>query len=335
MKQETPQETQEEPQRERRRRGLWEWTRFGEKGLWDWLQLLIIPVMLAIGGLLFNWAQETRQQEAEERRAQSQREIEDQRAQDTALQSYLDQMSQLLVEEGLRKSEPGDEVRSAARARTLAVLEGLDAQRKGRVVRFLYESGLVIKGNCTFPQIEAGESPEEAAAKIKRAFREPHFYSSGPLCLSGGIINLDGADLSGGIDLTDVRTLSEADFSGADLSGVDVSDRASPGANLDDVVMEDTKLHGANLRGAYMRRATMSSAELADTDLSGSHLSEADLRFADLSGAILSDADLSDANLEYANLSGANLSGAIVTEEQLDTAASLKDATMPDGSKHD
>jgi hypothetical protein len=76
-------------------------------------------------------------QEAQEQRALA---VENQRAQDAALQAYLDQMSQLLLDEGrpLRQPKEGDEVRTLARARTLTVLPRLDGERKASVVRFLY-----------------------------------------------------------------------------------------------------------------------------------------------------------------------------------------------------
>src|SRR5215207_7084285 len=83
VEQEPPQPPpKEEPQKKSRRRELWKWTKFGEKSGWDWMELLIIPLVLALGGLLFSLAQDTRQQEIEERRAQAQRAAEEQRAQD-------------------------------------------------------------------------------------------------------------------------------------------------------------------------------------------------------------------------------------------------------------
>jgi hypothetical protein len=108
------------------------WTGFGDKTLWDWFQLLIIPLVLAIGGFWFATVQDNRQQE-----------LEDQRAQDTALQAYLDQMSELLISGDLRGSEEGDEVRTLARARTLTILERVEADRKAQVLRFLFEANLV------------------------------------------------------------------------------------------------------------------------------------------------------------------------------------------------
>src|SRR5215207_3399094 len=56
------------------------------KTLWDWLDLLIVPAVLAIGGYLFNNSQNQRTRRATE-----------QRAQNDALQAYLDHMSEMLI----------------------------------------------------------------------------------------------------------------------------------------------------------------------------------------------------------------------------------------------
>ena len=96
--------------------------------LWEWVKLLMVPAVIAAGGIWFN-------------RQQRQRELEiaEQRAQDEALQEYLEQMSQMLTdkERPLRRAQPGDDLSTVARARTLTVLTRLDDDRKGTVVRFL------------------------------------------------------------------------------------------------------------------------------------------------------------------------------------------------------
>jgi len=102
------------------------------KTLWDWMDLLIIPVVLALGAIWFNW---------QERRAEEQ--IASDQSCETALQAYLDTMTELLLDKGLRESNPDDEIRSVARARTLTVLRKLDGERKGILLRFLHESGLI------------------------------------------------------------------------------------------------------------------------------------------------------------------------------------------------
>ncbi len=102
--------------------------------LWDWLDLLIVPAVLAIGGYLFTRSENRATRVAAE-----------QRAQDEALQAYLDGMSQLVTDKdrSLHRSPRSDHLRTVARARTLTVLSRLDGDRKARVVQFLYESVLI------------------------------------------------------------------------------------------------------------------------------------------------------------------------------------------------
>lgn len=119
------------------------------------------------------------------------------------------------------------------------------------------------------------------------------------------------------------------DLSGADLSGVDLSNPTLYGANLSGANLREAKLSGAKLSYASLRGADLSFADLSFANLSGVDLTNANLR-----GAILRLADLSYATLSGADLHFANLSGATVMQGVLDTAASLQDATMPDGSKH-
>jgi hypothetical protein len=86
----------------------WTLREFGGKPVWDWLHLLsalAVPVVLAVVGFWFTAQQENRQQEIENQRAQAERELAEQRAQDEALQAYLDQMSTLILNRNLLESE--------------------------------------------------------------------------------------------------------------------------------------------------------------------------------------------------------------------------------------
>src|SRR5215208_531175 len=120
----------------------------------DWLQLLIVPLALVLIGFLFTMQQDARQQRTEDQRAQAERRLAEQSAQDEALQAYLDQLSYLLLEKDLRKSDEGSEVRTLARARTATVIQRLDAEGNRNVIRFLEEAGLAC-GEST-PGLLAG-----------------------------------------------------------------------------------------------------------------------------------------------------------------------------------
>ncbi len=273
MKQETPQQPQEESQREPRRRGLWAWTRFGEKDLWDWLQLLIIPIVLAVGGFLFSWVQDARQQEVEERRAKAQLEAEEQRAQNVALQSYLEEMGSLLLDEDLRDSSREDEVREVADVRTLAVLDQVGPSHKQNVVRFLYQARLIHETSPPGPTL----------------------------------VRLAGANLRDA-DLSQLRLgpgeegppLPSSDFALSDLSGANLS-RASLGGAI---------LVGADLSNADMSNTYLADAVFRQNDPGGlpQPSADANLNNADLSGANLNGADVSQEQLDAARtLEGATL----------------------------
>ncbi len=258
--------------------------------LWEWMKLLIVPAVIAAGGLWFNGQQRERE-----------REITEQRSQDEALQAYLEGMSQLLTDDKrpLRRAQPGDDLSTVARARTLTVLPRLDGDRKASVVQFLYESGLIARVHP--------------------------------------ILDLSGADLSGanlrGADLIEAN-LIKANLRGADLIGANLIEANLLYANLSgaDLSMMSNLLY-AKLIGADLSRANLSYANLSFATITEPPYEEmtdmaitADLREANLRGTFLNRADLR----------GANLHGATGwTEEQLAEAKSLERAIMPNGQEYE
>ena len=90
--------------------------------LWDWLKLLVVPAVIAGGGLWFNRQQRERELEIARKQREQELELAQRRTQDEALQVYLDQMSDMLIpktdQPSLYKAKPGDSLSSVARART-------------------------------------------------------------------------------------------------------------------------------------------------------------------------------------------------------------------------
>ncbi|HEY9659000.1 MAG TPA: hypothetical protein V6C65_11150, partial [Allocoleopsis sp.] len=113
---------------------LWKRPSLRNKTLWHWLELLIIPVVLAVGAALIQWQSGVRQEAV----------ATDRNRQET-LATYLEQMTALLIDRELRTSKPDSDVRAIARARTLTVLRELDSERKGQLILFLAEAGLIAK----------------------------------------------------------------------------------------------------------------------------------------------------------------------------------------------
>jgi Pentapeptide repeats (8 copies) len=209
----------------------WPESGFEGKTIWDWLGLLIIPIVLGVGALLFNRS---------ERRTELK--VADDRQKEQALQSYIDKMTELMIDDRLLEYRDylGEPVVKVAQIRTVTTLRALDIDRKNILLQFLFDSGLadfILVG-----------------ASLKQA-------------------NLSGADLSGA-NLSGAN-LNEANLNGANLKGANLS-----GANLSGAWLMQANLSGANLIGAGLSGARLMEANLRLTNLSGANLSGADLTSA-------------------------------------------------------
>jgi uncharacterized protein YjbI with pentapeptide repeats len=311
--------------------------------LWQWLDLLIIPAVLAVGGYLFT--------RSENRAA---RFVAQQRAQDEALQAYLDQMSQMLSDRDrpLRRARPGDDLSTVARAQTLTVLLKLDGARKGSLLRFLYESGLLNKDSPVFELHGADLSGADLSrTALGDATLPPSLFSPDPTPHRGttfAMLDLSGANLSGAnlnhanLSRTILRAanLTRAHLNDATLDQTWLDEADLSYANLNYAKLRAASLRGVSLFGAHLDLANLRGAQLPETNLDTVSLIGADLSGAVLSGANLTHANLYRTNLSGANLSGANLSGVILQgPDPIDDAAiqaqfertNLTGAIMPDG----
>jgi uncharacterized protein YjbI with pentapeptide repeats len=301
---------QKKANRRQKYRGLVKWTGFPGKTLWDWLQLLsalAIPVVIAAGTLWFTAQQSQASTQASDKQHQTDLQVANDQQQETALQTYLDRMSDLLLNSKLGESQPGDEVRNIAQSRTLTVLPQLNGTRKGELVHFLKEAGLIEVKN-TIVNLSGADLSRADLSEINlngANLREANLNR----------INLKEADLSEAN--LNAAILSAADLSGATLSGATLSEADLSAADLSRTDLSEANLNGANLNGANLSLAVLSGATLNRDHLSGTtlnrdHLSEAILNRDHLSGAILSRDHLSGiylisidlkTNLSYANLS--------------------------------
>jgi uncharacterized protein YjbI with pentapeptide repeats len=310
------------------------------RGLWDWTELLLVPAVLALGAWWLNRSAGQREAEARVRQSEDQREIEALRAKsqrelereteaqraerqwklelvrsrEAALQAYFDQLAEL-IKDARGDPVPESSQQALARARTLTVLHQLDRERKGLLLRFLYESGLI--GRREAVENPPGEPEPPTGVETERA-----------------TVQLSGADLSGAV-------LTGANLDGAELAGTNLRMAQLDEASLNRTKLNRAKMDGANLREAELSQATLVGSSLTDAFLVGVKLTDANLTNADLTKAILSKArldgaDLSKANLSEADLGGADLSkaileGATMTPEQLGRASSLTGIILTGG----
>ena len=304
--------------------GIWagyryapDWTGFGEyqtpsepdveraRRLWDWLELLIVPFVLALGVWWLDRRQKKMEREFEQARLEKDREIAREKRQDATLEAYFDRMAALLLEEGLRDSEAGDEVRKIARTRTLAVVRRLDGKRKAEVVRFLHEAELI---QVDSPIVSLRGADLSGAGLYKADLRGTNLRGAGLWEANLGWALLRGADLSG-------ANLRGADLSESDLGRANLREAFLGGADLQGADLQGADLQGVNLVGAFLREANLFEADLREADLR-----EADLQWA----RHLGEADFEDAQLEWAKVlvrdvkrlkrAGASLEGAEVVD---------------------
>jgi len=137
------------------------WVGFSDKTLWNWLQLLgvlAIPLVLVLGTLWLGTQQSQmndallkNQHDTALAMSQQQRDTEQAIAEDqqreATLNTYFDRMSALLLDTHWKDPQAGAGLRALARARTLTALRSLDPFRKGNLVQFLHEAGLINKVN--------------------------------------------------------------------------------------------------------------------------------------------------------------------------------------------
>ncbi len=204
------------------------------KTVWDWLGLLAALAIPVVVGLGATWFTTQQAKVSDTKNTDNQRE--------TALQAYIDKISELLLTHQLRESKEDEEIRKIARVRTITILFQLDARRIGYVFAFLREAGLM------------SNKPNSSIVSLSQADLRKINWSQADIreaSLSGA--NLNGAKLSGAYLIE--ADLSRAYLNRASLSGADLSE-----ANLSE----------ANLEGADLTRATVTQEQLAKaTSLQG------------------------------------------------------------------
>jgi hypothetical protein len=343
-------------------------TGFEDKTRWDRLNLfgtVAIPIVVVLATIMFGLLQihlADLQHASDQQIAQKQHDSDQQIALEqqhaAILQTYIDNIQDLLLNHNLLKSSSFDnknpyyDIAVLARARTLTALHGLYPDRKGNLLTFLYEARLIGFTELNFVYLinifKLGESnPSSASFSIFKYLENPSTCSwrSGCVNESNPIFYLNEADFSN-VNLQGLQgySLWGVDLSGANLSGALLNDIGFVGANLSSTNLDGTKLGnalfiGANLSFASLTGADLSSAFFNNADLRYAIFSNAKLNYANLKGAYLRNADFSGADLSGTDLSGADLSdanlrGAVVTNKQLALVKSLNGTIMPDGSKH-
>ena len=236
----------------------WKWTGVPKRTFWNWLDLLIVPIVLAVGGYLFTRSEN-----------RTSRVIEMARRQEDIVQAYVDKMLELVSDKQLlQQAHWSNDVMSTARVRTSSALRRLDKAYMRGVLEFLHSAQLINRNERL---VDVGLDGTDIGFQAR-------------------IVGLSGVDVRG----ADLRyiTLTEAALAGAILEKVNLSD-----AWLDGIDLGGTYLSGADLRGANLRGASLVNAHLQRKDelgLRGADLTGADLSGANLHGARITKEQLED-----------------------------------------
>ena len=252
--------------------------RAAKKSGWDQASVIVqavggLAIFVSLAGLFIGVRQFNEQQQTNAANLVNQQH-------QTTLNTYLDDMSDLVLNHMLATSGPNSAITAIAIARTATALRNLDGPSKGILVRFLWEAGLIL-----------GPNP---------------------------ILDLYEVDLDGAV-LQDAN-LYQVYLSSLNLTGANFNDARLEGAYLNGSVLIQSSLQYADLAcrsqnvctelsGAYLMRA-----DLTHADLTGANLTGADLDGANLTGAILTGADLHNAVYNTRPLKATNAQGEPVVD---------------------
>jgi uncharacterized protein YjbI with pentapeptide repeats len=260
-----------------------------DKTLWDWLELLVVPLVLAIGGFWFSSQQNQISFQASQRQHETDIQIATDQQRETTLETYLDDMATLLLNSNLRDSHPTDEVRIVARARTLSALSRLDPVRKVHVLRFLTEAGLL--------SIVGLDDADLSYVRLVNA-------------LPGIVHNVTIQYASLTHAYLENYQMNHIELNYSDLSYSTFTHFTVVASHLKHVNLRHSKLDTANFSNC-----SFTQADLSDAILSNVNFENTDLSQANFNGAVLSDVDFRGAIITSEQLTHAkSLSGVIMPD---------------------
>ena len=235
-----------------------------------------------------------------------------QQAQSESLRAYLDQMSNLVVDQRLREEPLDSHTHRIAQARTLVMLSSLDKDRKRDPLYLVYELGLI---NKDYPDLSLRKADLSEITLREASLREADFRRA----------DLKDSDLKG-------SDLSDTDLRGADLSDSDLSNTSLAGANL----LPYDEQRPAKLNAAHLANGVdPTDIDLNDDRVIRTKLSGANLRGVDLCGAFLAGVvgfSNEELELQASSLQGATMPNGQKYEEWLKSKGSEEDGENSDPS---
>jgi hypothetical protein len=266
----------------------WEWTGFLGKTLWDWMKLLLVPIILALGGLLFTQMDRlnsTRTQELDRERLQVDRKQAQQDREQAQQELELNRRGQITERFTRAIDQLGATYDAGYRTFEIRLggiyaLEQIARDSEEDYWPIMEVLTAYVRQHAPWIPVEAqqGEEASREATETTKVLppdpdiqaitdvlrrRNRYFGHGEPEPLDLTLANLSGANLSG-------ANLSEANLSEANLSE----------ANLSEANLKGADLKGADLKGADLQEAILQGANVTDEQLAATR---------SLQGAIMPD----------------------------------------------
>ncbi|CAF1185632.1 unnamed protein product [Adineta steineri] len=185
--------------------------------------------------------------------------------QDTVLNAYLEKVSQLLLSQQFNLSS--NTLKSIIRPKTLTTIRQLDATRKTLLVKFLYESSLLMRHETVDSRCKSSDKQD---------------------------VDLQDANLNGIIMGSQNIETERVNLFRISLSKVTLINSSFTFCFLNCANFERSILDGSSFRNSHLRDTNLIRTSLAYTDFTGATLSGSNLDLANLTGSNILDSQLVD-----------------------------------------
>jgi len=282
-----------------------------QKYIWDWLDLLVVPVVLALGGILITFINEINNREiaAYQRHLdrdldlsnkQKDFDLQESMHQIRLLSEYLSNMSKLMLDYKLRQKRKS--VRDIANAWTINAMMNLNKDNKGEALRFLYNSDLISGNN---PVVNVSEMD----------FSETILKAS----------NLSGANLSGIIlnnsDLNKTNlsgtNLTNAKLSDADLSEAIINDINFTSAEGSSIILSDCNIHNLEVHRVKFPGAILENVNIYNSSFNRANFRELLVKDSDISEFSFNNCELQESYIDSSELLHTRINNSQLTSSKL------------------
>ncbi|CAF0973140.1 unnamed protein product [Adineta steineri] len=327
---------------------------------------LLLPLVLGVFTSIIAIQQQklARQQRNEDRTASQlhlnqQKTLDTERYNNEIFDTYIREMA-ILLKENNGSLTDNDVTAIVARVKTLNIFRKLDSQRNARIIRFLHEAKQLpvsethravdlsttnlndseVRCASNRPTTDLNDSETRCISNRSTAnLNDPETRRAFDLLMAKvndsearRALNLlmpkiNDSETRSALDLStrkfnNSETRRALDLSTAKLNAIDFRELAVYEKYLLSVKFRNTSMFNTNFRGAITNKA-----DFASVDLSNSTFVNADIQGASFIGS-----DLNNVNFSEANLYKVDLTNAKITEKQLQSAISIHEALLPNGT---